>query len=98
MSLQMPSAHWPATETTGGSSGHHLQMPAVRADLRNSRATNMPGGMQMRDAIQTLGYAIGATFAAACLGLLVVWVLINIQPQPTSGCEVKPANLRGVRK
>ena len=52
----------------------------------------------MRDAIQTLGYAIGATFAAACLGLLVVWVLINIQPQPTSGCEVKPANLRGVRK
>lgn len=50
------------------------------------------------DMLHTLGYALGATTAAGLLGLLVVWVLVSVQPHPATGCDAKPANLRGLRK
>lgn len=45
-----------------------------------------------------IGYALGAMIAAAFLGLVVLFVITGFQQHPSNGGEVKPANLRGVRK
>lgn len=46
----------------------------------------------------TLGYAMGAVIAVVLTGLVAVWVLTNVQLPPQLSCDVKPANLRGVKK
>ena len=72
----------------------------MRARIHNKWAADLSEGMQQmkEDMLHTLGYAIGATLAAGLLGLLVVWILVTVQQPQATGCEVKPANYRGVKK
>ena len=57
-----------------------------------------PSAPGVADWLHTLGYALGAMIAAAVLGLVVLFAFKGFQQHPANGCEVKPANLRGVRK
>lgn len=69
--------------------------PTAGASLKQA---DNPSAHGVGDFTYTLGYAIGAMLAAAVLGLVVLFAFTGFQQHPSNGCEVKPANLRGVRK
>lgn len=69
--------------------------PTAGASLK--QAAN-PSALGVGDFTYTLGYAIGAMIAAAVLGLVVLFAITGFQQHPSNGCEVKPANYRGVKK
>ena len=73
----------------------HTAAPAVGASLKQADNLSVHGA---GDFTYTLGYAIGAMIAAAVLGLVVLFAITSFQAHPANGCEVKPANYRGVKR
>lgn len=73
----------------------HTAVPTVGASLKHQDSQSAHGAA---DWLHTLGYALGAMIAAAVLGLVVLFAITGFQQHPTNGCEVKPANYRGVKK
>ena len=73
----------------------HTAAPTAGASLKQAANPSAPG---VADWLHTLGYALGAMIAAAVLGLVVLFAFTGFQQHPANGCEVKPANYRGVKK
>lgn len=69
--------------------------PTAGASLKHQDSQSAHG---VADWLHTLGYALGAMIAAAVLGLVVLFAFTGFQQHPANGCEVKPANYRGVKK